>query len=243
MDTVDSPRAPAPHKYRWFQYRLSTLMLVVTAAAIFLGVWTNRVRKQQRAVAAIRQRGGMVYYSYESGPAGPNPTPPGPAWLRDLLGIDYLDHVVAVVCDVATDADLEPLEGLPYVESLWVVGQDHVCRVTDAGLAPIGRLRHLRNLSLHCDEITDAGLEHLESLDHLEALDILDARITDAGLAHLRPLRELKDLTLLCAITDAGMEHLTPLTNLTRLKVGNPYDPQKSRRVFEALPWPTPMDF
>jgi len=154
-------------KRRWFQFSLATLFLVTTALAVWLGIWTDRARKQQRAVEAIRQRGGIVAYSYETEGGPGQPTPPGPRWLRDSLGIDYLDRVVAVnfTGDTFTDADLELLQGSPRLENLFL----HSANITDAGLVHLQGLRELRVLRLECS-ITDAGMEHLTGLTRLRIL-------------------------------------------------------------------------
>ncbi|MHC4181003.1 MAG: hypothetical protein ACYSWU_26185, partial [Planctomycetota bacterium] len=156
MTNSDSSRAAPKPKRRWFQFSLSTLFLVTTAVAIWVGVWTDRARKQQRAVEAILKRGGFVAYSYQQKAGRGKPTPPGPAWLRNLLGIDYLDDVTYgyLFGDSLTDADLEHLKGLPGLEKLILDSAN----ITDAGLAHLEGLPGLEHLILHSENITDAGL-------------------------------------------------------------------------------------
>ena len=242
---------------------------MTTAVAIWLGVWTDRARKQQRAVEAILKRGGIVAYSYEMKTGSGEPTPPGPTWLREALGIDYLDHVAAanLTGDTFTDADLELLQGLPRLDHLFLrsanitdAGLAHLealhglewldlagDRITDAGLAHLEGLHRLQSLGLRSKRITDAGLAHLEGLHRLESLGLCSERITDAGLVHLQGLRELKSLTLLCSITDAGMDHLTPLVKLRKLTSwGSPDDPVKRKEaviVVRTLGAPTQLEF
>jgi hypothetical protein len=252
-------------KRRWFQFSLATLFLVTTALAVWLSIWTSRARKQQRAVEAIEQRGGRVGYSYETKKGPGPPTPPGPQWLRDSLGIDYLDHVVGanLTGDTFTDTDLELLQGLPRLENLALRSANvtdaglvhlrsvhHVFyldlvsdRITDAGLANLEALPRLENLSLDSPNITDAGLAHLEGLHRLEFVGLCSEKITDAGLAHLQDLRELKSLSLGCSITDAGMQHLTRLTKLRWLRSRGSRDDTVKRNVLDALRSPTLLDF
>ena len=81
MTNWDSSRSARKPKRGWFQFSLATLFLVMTAGALWLGVWTGRARKQQRAVEAILERGGSVVYSYQKTTGG-SPTPPGPSEYR-----------------------------------------------------------------------------------------------------------------------------------------------------------------
>jgi hypothetical protein len=208
--------APKP-KLRWFQYSLSTIFLVMTTIAIFLSIWTDRVRKQKKAVEFILQHGGAVEYSYQVGAGRAEPTPPGPQWLRDLLGIDYLDHVTSAwfVGDIITDADMEHLRGLQDLESLQV----------------------------YCANVTDAGLGYLKYVRHLKGLELRSGQITDAGLAHLQPLGDLTELTLECSLTAACTKHLLPLKKLSKLRsLGYPSFAERLRAI-EALPTPTIMEF
>jgi hypothetical protein len=48
-------------------------------------------RIQQEAVAAIKRAGGSVNYECERTIFGPKP---GPPWLVDYIGIDYLDREI-----------------------------------------------------------------------------------------------------------------------------------------------------
>jgi hypothetical protein len=142
-------------KRRWFQFSLATLFLVTTALAISLSIWTSRARKQQQAVKAIREHGGSVAYSYETKKGPGPPTPPGPQWVRDSLGIDYLDHVVVanLTGDTFTDADLELLQGLPRLEYLFLQSAN----ITDAGLANLDAFPRLDRLIVDSNKITDVG--------------------------------------------------------------------------------------
>lgn len=264
MNVAEPERRSRWRNRRWFQFSLATLLLVMGAVALGLGLWSDSARKQQRAVAAIQRLGGSCGYRYQSRP-GRSQKPPGPAWLRNLLGIDYLDRVdgVRLVGDSILDADLALLQGLPGLEHLRLGGE----RLTDAGLAYLEGSRRLIYLSLECPGITDAGLAHLAGLQcldslHLECpqvtdaglahlkglrlgfLDLRSARVTDAGLAHIGEIHRLTRLELHCSIGDAGMEHLKGLYNLTSLKsLGLPADRGAKRKVMDSLSMPTRMDF
>ena len=157
-------------KYKRFcQFSLRTLFWFVTLCALpcsWFAVKMQEARRQRESVEAIRKLGGQVRYDYEITEAR-NPAPPGPAWLRDLVGIDFVANIGDVV----------------------------LCKtqVTDAGLSHLDRLTKLQALWLHDTNVTDAGLEHLKGLTQLRVLS-LSEHTTDAGLEHLKGLTKLKTL-------------------------------------------------
>jgi hypothetical protein len=147
------------------------LLLVMTVAAIWLGIWTDRARRQQQAVKTIRERGGSVRYN----PA--NAKVPGLGWLRNRLGVDYFDRVdiVWLEGDRVADADLEALQGLHGLEVLVLLCP----HVTDAGLAHLKGLRNLKELRIGGPRITDRGLMHLQHLPRLTSLTLECCAISD----------------------------------------------------------------
>ncbi len=66
--------------------------------------------------------GGSVEYDYEydDGNKVPNAEPPGPQWLRNLLGLDYFDDVVFVWLNLEGTqvTDVTPLSGLTSLQRL-----------------------------------------------------------------------------------------------------------------------------
>ena len=97
-------------------------------------------------------------------------SPPGPAWLRTLLGDDLFSDVTEVFLGESriTDNELICLKGLP----------------------------RLKKLVLGKTQVTDAGLKHLEGLTQLEDLSLSRTRVTDAGLVHLKAMTQLQTLWL-----------------------------------------------
>ena len=164
---------PKPNRRR-FQFRLRTLMVFVTLCAIacsWLTTWVRRAERQRKAVEAIRAANGLVKYDYEydaDGKAIKSPEPPGPAWLLNMLGVDFFSDVefVSFFFTDATDDDLEHLEGLSDLRELWLA---HT-QVTDRGLEHLRELTNLQELYLWRTRVTDAGLEHLRGLTMLQAL-------------------------------------------------------------------------
>lgn len=87
---------------------------------------------------AIKKLGGRVSYDHND-PFESQTTPPGPEWLRSLLGEEFFttEVVVSFTSGFVTDADLVHLEGLTQLKELYLSGQ----QVSDAGL------KHLRRLA------------------------------------------------------------------------------------------------
>ena len=89
-----------------------------------------------------------------------NAPPPGPKWLRMLLGDDAFARVETIQFgneDRLKDADLEVLEGLDDLRILSIFGNS----IDDEGLRHLKGLRNLYTLSLSGDKISDKGLDNL----------------------------------------------------------------------------------
>jgi len=84
---------PSKLRRRWFQFSLRTLFVLVTVLCVWLAVTANRARNQREAVAAIEELGGSVRYEYQN---SFGQEPPGPKWLRELVGEEYFVSVVDV---------------------------------------------------------------------------------------------------------------------------------------------------
>jgi hypothetical protein len=132
-----------------------------------------------------------------------NPRPPGPDWLRRILGDEYFFTAIGVTLngDQAVDANLELVRQLKDLQilALWasntdpsgkvILGPTPGAGITDNGLARLTVLTDLRYISLRDNEITDAGLKHFKSFPRLTELQIDDGRkrqVTEKGIQELR---------------------------------------------------------
>ncbi len=180
---------PAPRRRRTF-FRVSVrgLLLLVLVIGCGLGWIVQIVRAgqvQRRAVAAIYQAGGWVVYDTEWDENRTTSTwkPRWPRWLVDQVGVDYFGNVVFInLHDRGTDAVLAHVAKLEHLKQLHRPG----LTVTDAGLAHLGRLEDLHLLSLDDTRVTDAGLAHLKGLPRLKWLKLTRTGVTDAGVAELQ---------------------------------------------------------
>jgi len=227
-------------KLRWCQFSLRTLMIAVLVVGTGMATWIvpikKRAERRKAVVDSIRQNGGRIVYDYEVDSSG-NPIngaePPGPAWLRRVLGDEFFATVIGATVTTSadmknvwelstlrslgvftvpiTDIDLEGIEELSQLKSL------DLCftNITDAGLKHLKSLSQLEDLKLSNTRVTGSGLKELNGLSHLNALNLNETQITDAALESLAGLSQLEDLTLSgTKITDAGLVHVKRLAKL-----------------------------
>ena len=151
---------------RRFQFSIRSLLVLVVAIALPCSSFVAEMkaaRRQQAAVDAILQLGGIVEYDWRVDGLGgyiENARPPGPPWLRNLLGADFLSHVVYL--------------GFPSRQ------------VTDDSLVHLEAFPQLQGLSLAHNPVTDAGLERLTGLSDLRLLFLDSTRVSDAGVKKLQ---------------------------------------------------------
>jgi hypothetical protein len=210
---------PHPRKRRrLFSFTLRTLLIVLTAASLWLGWRVNRAHRQREAVAAIVAFGGSVSYDFESAatvwPHDDAPAPPEPAWLIDVVGVDLFHRVEYA--------------------SLLVGRNDVSTEETAKAVAALEDLPHLRTLDLCGEQATDETLARLASMKHLEELSLgprmdwtigrdIQPKVTPDGLRQLAVLKRLRSLTVDGAALDD--EALKAIESLTSLEVLCLYGP------------------
>ena len=94
-------------KRRWLRMTLRTFLVLLTVACVWLGWLANRANNQRRTVQWATELGGYVSYDYQY-----HPEPPGPEWLRNLIGIHYFANVVRVRLSETQVRDVTPLANL-----------------------------------------------------------------------------------------------------------------------------------
>jgi hypothetical protein len=225
--------------WRWlrrcFQFRLMTLLVVIGVIGVCLGLWSNRSRKQQAAVAKVRELGGWVYYDFQGydprkGCIDPKAESSVPKWLGAWLPIDFVHDVVMVnmtFCDDKgyretnpreTDEALTQLESFPRLRGLYLQGG----HASDEGLRHVGRLRRLECLVIwRATGVTDVGVAHLANVHSLTSLAIMKGG--QFGDGSLKVAAKLPRLRRLCVyencISDQGLAYLVGNTSITSLNV------------------------
>jgi hypothetical protein len=199
-------------KSRWFRFSLRTLLLLITALCVWLGIQINAARRQRDAVAAMIKAGGTVVYDYQVAPArntsgfprglrmpysiDTDKLPPGNSSLRSLFGDDCFRTVIAVIVP-------EPNPALQ--------------KTTVDQLAELGKLKEFILFSPGAD-LHDNDLAALAELGQLETLQVMRARINGSVLRWLRNPARLKELFLCDTdVDDTAMEHIGRMTALERL--------------------------
>lgn len=236
-ENLSHPRRPR----RPFSFTLRTLLVVFTAASLWLGWRVNRAHRQRAAVAAIVEYGGSVSYDYESAvtvwPHDDAPAPPEPAWMIDAVGID-LFHRVEYASLLIGRSDLSAeetaktvsaLEDLPHLRTLYLCGE----QATDETLARLASMNELEELSLgpRMDwaagreirpDVSPVGLRELASLNRLRSLTIDGATLDDASLAALAQSASLEVVCLYgpsCRFTEEGRAYFTRANRPKELKL------------------------
>jgi hypothetical protein len=155
----------AKRKRRWMRYSVRGMLLLVTVFAVWLGVLVHPINKQKQVVAWVRDQKGEFYYDFEwdheTGAPIEDATPPGPDWLRDLIGIDYFADVVMVDLSGTGNPDVTPLLEL---ESLQVLDLSFT-PVSD--LTPLSGMQRLRYLDL-----AHSSVSNLTPLPGLKIVEI-----------------------------------------------------------------------
>jgi hypothetical protein len=219
MDMQNETESPAPKTpLRWYQYRLRTLLIMMTVLAAWMAMISHRARQQKLAVAKIRALRGEIIYDYQK-IKGKNwddidgkALSPYPKWLRDWAGEDYFQTVVQVNLSKtsATDADLAILKNLPNLDCLNLSS-----KITNEGLIHLQGVKNLKGLILEGVAIDDSGLSYLSNLTELRGLMLDSPKITDAGIKHLQRLTSLEQFCLIGSpITDASLKTIKKFKKL-----------------------------
>ncbi len=239
MTTAAKPRR------RWLRFSLRTMLLVITLLCVWLGPKIIVARRQHEAVEAILKTGGEVEFDYQMVPSGIEPDefgyksgadvlPPGPAWLRKIIGDEFFCDVVRVTLKgrIIHESDFAQLAKLPRLREVWLVGNTQI-ELNDAGiqrpledadLHVLQDLSQLRVLGIYpvdgqrMPNIKGPRFANLIGLKHLRRLDLDNTNFDDKGMQHIGKLTALKSLSLdNTRITDAGLAQLENLSNLELL--------------------------
>ena len=212
---TDKSQPPATRR-RWFRFSLRMLLVVVTVLCVWLAFKVNAARRQKLAVEAILRAGGTVWFDYHNVPVPGVPNskfnrdaaPPGPAWLREVIGqdyfrtadcVDFIDRAIKQ-SDLAQVAQLPELICVNLNSTKIVDGTGHMRPIADYDLVFLERLTKLHDLVLSnytgMGLVTDAGLERVQNFADLDELYLRNNKISDAGLRYLTGLKKLKTLDL-----------------------------------------------
>ena len=145
---------------RWFQFRLKWLLAFVAVLALplsWLGCKLEEKRRERWAEGRLDKFGAIISHNYsDDGDPFADDVPPGPLWLRRLLGDDFFLHVMTIEFmppELAERANAGP-------------------PINDEGLAILRYLPALETLFLAKSQVTDHGLRHITELKTLKYIDL-----------------------------------------------------------------------
>src|SRR6266550_7313628 len=110
--------------------------------------------------------------------------------------------------------------------------------VSDADMAKVAQLGHLRKLDLSHTKITDRGMELLAPLENVTDLNCYYAEyLTEDGVAHLRNWKRLERLNLRgTKVTSKVFDSVAKMTNLRSLDIGFTQIEDEGFEQLSALP-------
>ena len=213
------------------RFGIRHLLVLLTLACLLLGVRANHAWRQQKAVEAIVNFGGRVYYGTEVGLGLEERRWQDVVGVRikcaDLSPLRSLTKIRTLTVE-RNARDLSPLRLLTDMEviELWGAQVDdmsalrgltklHTLTIRDAqirDLRPLVRLKRLCNLDLRGNPVHDIG--SVDALSQLEHLDLTGTCISD-----LSPLASLTCLKALILEDNPLVSDLSPLENLASLEI------------------------
>ncbi len=225
-----------------FQFSLRTLLGLVTCIAFacaYLAVKRENAKSVRRIVTSVPPLAEYqhVIFRHEIDTdfdykcpitrfiGGPEPSRPGPKWLRDIIGDDAWTEVIGF--DLIGMPSWSVVHTLPKargIEFLKVVCADN----SEADLSEIARFSELRALVIPCAYLTPSQVSYLRSLPDLQYLDIRWGRADDDVANELARLKPLKHLYISnTQITERGIEKIRKALPDCDLTEPNLNDPKK----------------
>ena len=140
--------------------------------------------------------------------------------LNALQGLDSLRLLNLSAMRFISDEGLKCVAGLTKLKSLDVSYSDLALKpISDLGMLQIRNLTQLERLQLHRTKITDAGLAGLSEMQHLKELG-LPTGVSNQTLHRIKDLNVLESLVLPFAdVDDQGVADLSNLKSLKSLNL------------------------
>jgi hypothetical protein len=220
---------PPKRRRRWFSLSLRGMMLLILIVGGVMGWKARRASLQRRAVARIERVQGDVTYDWHRKnpfltPGGPT-EPPGPVWLRKMLGDEYFQEVVGV-----TIPDLEhgpaPAHAPPPPSPDEPLDSPRRKALHE-------RVRQNREAE---EALAQDELACLEGLDRIESLTLYHPPLNSAGLERLGRLTSLKDLSISWPLNAEGLAQVAKLSNLEKLYAYFKLGDDSKLALLERLP-------
>ena len=194
---------------------------------VLLGLKVRQVKEQQAAIDLVRKARESIAHSYqvdeEVEELDFDANPPGPDWLCNRIGAEFVSSVCWVQMAEARDLlpltrltglrevnlprlhvnDLSELASLTQLQGLMIGGED----IDD--LSPLAGMIRLKGLCVSCPNVSD--ISAVAKMSNLQALFVNDSQVAD--LSPLSGLTELVEVYL----------SNTEVTDLSPLASSGPY--------------------
>ena len=170
-----------------------------------MGIAAGNAQRQRRAVEAIEASGGTVGYAhdfdFDKGHYAKG-EPPGPEWLRTLLGRHYFDTVIEVsFSNPNRSGNRAPLgQAAPYLADLPRLRKLHVgyFQPTNDDLGELVARANPEQLSCGMLEISDTVAARIAEADRLKRISLNEVVISASGIAEFERLAGLEEFYLCC---------------------------------------------
>jgi hypothetical protein len=207
-----------PGKFRNLRLRLSLRGFIACVMLIGVGLWaTSSSREQRSLVKVIERDGGEIGYDYE--PALDHP--PGPQWIRDILGdgLFFKPRSVVFMGNFQNPIPDEALHAMAKLNSL--VGVEfHMYTIKRDQLKYLLSLKNLETLESDAMFFGDTEIEQFSSLVKLRRLTLRGTMVTARGIAALKALGHIESLDLgsgISKIDDDAVRELSSIPTLEQL--------------------------
>lgn len=167
---MNSPKRRTRRRLRFTQFSMGTLVLLVSLAAVFLGVRAREANAIRHAIRHVERLGGTVWFEDECDEFGqPLVSFPADDRYEKRRPTDALIFVNLLIRDVACvdlrmttidDHDIVALRAFQHLRRLHL---DHTA-ITDRGLASMLQFRELKFIGLEGTEVTESGVVKLQSM-------------------------------------------------------------------------------
>jgi hypothetical protein len=235
-------------KRRWWRFSLKTLLILLTLFCLWLGTLSSSANRQRRAVEAIQLSGGEFNYDFQRMPDRTGSEysfshqvePPGPKWLRRILGDHYFITPQGLYIHRQAgikDDCFAHLDALTKLE----IAMFYQAPFRDSDVAHLKHLKNLTHLTFNDGTLSGPNGPHhfdfLQYLPKLESLSLNEARFGDSDARFLKGAVNLKTLFLYnSAIGDEGLAQLQHLKKLDMIGLGGTKVTDRGMAYLGTLP-------
>lgn len=233
-------------KRRWaitaklFRFKLRTLFILVAVFAVCLYLFLAPRWKRFRVEQITLSSSGSLVYLHQFTEDGIDLTapPPGPRWLRTVLGDNFFAELAEVHLVDPTQEEFDQIATCDCFSNLFVESKTSVIH----SLGALDQTRNIENLNLygklwtdtqiktwdvqrspikmlglHRTQHTDAVLKSVAQLPHLKHLALEYTNVSGDGLAKLKDSKSLQSMYL--KGPSFGRKAFTILPTLTQIKL------------------------